>query len=83
MYLLLVEVAVGAYLISYADSFHVDDFGARKLISVLNWTLSNLLVHDGVIDGIADCLLIGGCVEVLVTLVGVLISLYTLQKISK
>jgi hypothetical protein len=44
--LLLVEVIIGADLFGDADVLHVEDFGARELVGVLNGALADLLIAD-------------------------------------
>ena len=79
----MVEIAVGAYLISYADSFHVDDFGARKLISVLNWTLADLLVSDCIVYSVLNSTCTLRFRIVVISFVGVLVSLYSAEQKEK
>ena len=62
-------------MISYADSFHVDDFGARKLISVLNRTLADLLVTDSIVNSVLNSTCTLRFRIVIVSFVGVLVSL--------
>ena len=73
--LLLVKVIVGANLLSYSNVLHVVDLGARELIGILDGTLADLLVTDGHADHISDGLLVLCHAVVVVTLVGVLVSL--------
>ena len=79
----MVEVAVRADLISYADSFHVDDFGARKLISVLNWTLADLLVTNSIVYSVLNSTCTLRFRIVFVSFVGVLVSLYSAEQKEK
>ena len=70
-------------MISYADSFHVDDFGARKLISVLNWTLADLLVTDSIVYSVLNSTCTLRFRIVFVSFVGVLVSLYSAERKEK
>ena len=72
----MVKVSIGTDLVLYTDSLHVVDLGSRELVSVLNWTLSDLLIQNSHVDGLLNGFLIGCVVEVLVSLISVLISLY-------
>ena len=74
--LLLVEISVRAYLILNADALHVVNFSSRELVRILNWTLANLLIQNGHVDSLLDCFFVGCCVEMFVSLISVLISLY-------
>jgi len=71
----LVKVVIRAYLVNYFDTFHLNDLSTRELVSILYWTLTNLLISDGSIDGILDCLLIVHRSKMFVSLVCILISL--------
>ena len=78
--LLLVEVAVGADLVGNADALHVDNLRARKLVSVLNWTLSNLLVANRIVHCVINgTVALSFCVE-FVSFVGVLVALWNGKK---
>ena len=78
--LLLVEVAVGADLVGDADALHVDNLGARKLVSVLNRTLSNLLVANRIVHCVINgTVALSFCVE-FVSFVGVLVALWNRKK---
>ena len=81
--LLLVEVAVGADLVGDADALHVDNLRARKLVSVLNWTLSNLLVANRIVHCVINgTVALSFCVE-FVSFVGVLVALWNGKKGNK
>ena len=73
----MVEIVVGANLVSDAVGLHVVDLGARQLVRVLNRTLADLLVANGVVDRVIDSVVfvVLGLLEVFVTLVSVLVSL--------
>lgn len=73
----MVKVLVGAHLISDADALHVDDLCAGQLVSVLNGTLTHLLVADGVVDSILNRVLIHSFGVIFISFVGVLVTLYS------
>ena len=79
----MVEVAVRADLISDADTFHVNDLGARKLVSVLDRTLANLLVTDSIVNSVLYSTLTLRFRIVFVSFVGVLVSLYSTEQKEK
>ena len=70
-------------MISYADSFHVDDFGARKLISVLNRTLADLLVANSIVYSVLNSTCTLSFRIVFVSFVCVLVSLYIADQKEK
>ena len=54
MYLLLIEIAIRADLVSNSNAFHINDLGTGELISVLDWTLANLLVTDRIVNSVLN-----------------------------
>ena len=79
----MVEVAVRADLIGNANSFHVDDFSARKLISVLNRTLADLLVANSIVYSVLNSTCTLSFRIVFVSFVCVLVSLYIADQKEK
>ena len=75
--LLLVEVLIRPHLVLHSDALHIVDLGSRELICVLDGTFADLLVQNGLVDRLTNGVLLGGRFEVLVSLIGVLISLYS------
>ena len=71
----MIEIAVGADLVSHANALHVDNLGARKLVSVLDWTLSNLLVPNRIVHCVIDGTVALSFRIEFVSLVGVLVAL--------
>ena len=73
----MVEVAVGADLIGHSDVLHIENFGSRQLVSVLDRALANLLVADRAVHDALHCLVVASLAEELVSLVSVLVALCT------
>ena len=62
-------------MVLHSHSLHIENFGTRKLVGVLNGTLADLLIANGVVDSVLHSLVVLCVAEILVTLVCVLISL--------
>ena len=73
--LLLVEIIIGAYLLSDTNVLHIEDLGARELISILDGALSDLLIANGHAHDVGDGILVLCHAVVIIALVSVLISL--------
>ena len=67
-------------MISDADTFHVDDLGARKLVSVLDRTLADLLITDSIVNSVLNSTCTLRFRIVFVSFVGVLVSLYSKEQ---
>ena len=76
---ILVQVHVRADLLTSLDSLHVNDLCTGELVGVLDWTLSNLLVADGVAHCVVHCAIVARAAEVIVSLVSVLVTLCTIK----
>ena len=77
----MVEISVGANLISNSDSLHIVDLGSRELVRILNWALADLLIENGHVDGLLNGCLVGCSIEMFVSLISVLIPLYNVFKL--
>ena len=76
----MVEISVGANLISNSDSLHIVDLGSRELVRILNWALADLLIENSHVDSLLNCCLVGCVIEMFVSLVSVLVTLYNVLK---
>ena len=70
-------------MISDADTFHVDDLGARKLVSVLDRTLANLLITDSIVNSVLNSTCTLRFRIVFISFVRVLVSLYSTEQKEK
>ena len=79
-HLLLIQIAVRAHLVSDTDALHVNDLRARKLISIFDWTLANLLVTNCIVNGVLNGPLALSFGIEFISFVCVLVSLCRKQK---
>ena len=72
----MIKISISTNLVLYADSLHVVDLGSGELVSVLDWTLADLLIQNSHVDSLLDSGFVGCSIEMFISLICVLISLY-------
>lgn len=78
----MVQIAVRAHLVSDSDALHVNDLRAGKLISVLDWTLTDLLVTNCIVHSVLNCPAALRFRIKFISFVGVLVTLYIKRNIQ-
>lgn len=59
-----------------SDSLHVENFGTRELVSVLDGALAHFLVANRIVDHVLDGIVAVRLAIVLIALVSVLVAAY-------